>query len=127
MAIKLKLKPSSFKDFLVCSDGTYITKNEFTICNEEDKNVAYYLYQRNDLLISPVKEEVEEPAQEEEKKSKKGKKKSNKKEKEKEEQVITEKGVNNENEIDLQETEQVDEVVESTEDETTEETEQRQN
>jgi len=52
--LKLKLKQSSDKEFLVTDSGYSITKYDFTIVDDDDKDISYYLKVRNDLMFSTV-------------------------------------------------------------------------
>lgn len=52
--IKLKLKQNSIKDFLVTDSGYTINKHDFTVVDDNDKEISYYIVNRNDLMFSPV-------------------------------------------------------------------------
>lgn len=58
--IKLKLKEKSYKDFLVTGSGQTIDKNSFTIVDDDDSDIQYYIANRDDLLFSDVKETLDE-------------------------------------------------------------------
>lgn len=54
--LKLKLKQNSVKDFLVTQSGITITKHDFTVVDDENKDISYILETRNDLMFSPFNE-----------------------------------------------------------------------
>ena len=59
--IKLKLKENSIKDYLVTQSGKTIDKNHFEIVDDTDKDIAYYIANRNDLIFTSYSEEETEP------------------------------------------------------------------
>ena len=59
--IKLKLKENSIKDYLVTQSGNTIDKNHFEIVDDTDKDIAYYIANRNDLIFTSYSEEETEP------------------------------------------------------------------
>lgn len=49
--ILMKLKQTSVRDFLVTQSGYSVLKDEYTLVDDDDKEIQSYIMNRNDILI----------------------------------------------------------------------------